>query len=84
MPLVLCPCDFLALATERRALTPLQLTLSACSCVRAAWGLHDLLSRSLWALQDENTRYIDIGPVNKALNLLSCYFENPDSIAFKR
>ena len=34
--------------------------------------------------QDENTRYVDIGPVNKVLNALACWFENPDSEAFKR
>ena len=35
-------------------------------------------------VQDENTRYIDIGPVNKAMNLLCCWFEDPDSEAFRR
>jgi hypothetical protein len=35
-------------------------------------------------LQDENTRYIDIGPVNKVMNMLCCWFENPDSIEFKK
>jgi hypothetical protein len=35
-------------------------------------------------LQDENTRYIDIGPVNKMLNMLACWFEDPDSLAFKK
>lgn len=35
-------------------------------------------------MQDENTRYIDIGPVNKAMNMLCCYFEDPDSQAFKK
>ena len=34
-------------------------------------------------LQDENTRYINIGPVNKAINMLCCYFEDPDSKAFQ-
>ncbi|KAI7837939.1 hypothetical protein COHA_008245 [Chlorella ohadii] len=34
--------------------------------------------------EDENTRYVDIGPVNKVLNMLSCWFEDPDSEAFKR
>lgn len=33
--------------------------------------------------QDENTRYVDIGPVNKVLNMLCCWFEDPDSQAFK-
>lgn len=34
--------------------------------------------------EDENTRYVDIGPVNKVLNMLACWFENPDGIAFKK
>ncbi|PRW45118.1 Cycloartenol synthase isoform A [Chlorella sorokiniana] len=34
--------------------------------------------------EDENTRYVDIGPVNKVLNMLCCWFEDPDSEAFKR
>jgi hypothetical protein len=34
--------------------------------------------------EDENTRYIDIGPVNKVINMLCCWFEDPDSTAFKK
>mmetsp|Transcript_24175 Transcript_24175/g.67231 ORF Transcript_24175/g.67231 Transcript_24175/m.67231 type:complete len:765 (-) Transcript_24175:284-2578(-) len=34
--------------------------------------------------EDENTRYIDIGPVNKVINMLSCWFENPDGEEFKK
>jgi len=34
--------------------------------------------------EDENTRYIDIGPVSKVINMLCCYFEDPDSLAFQR
>jgi cycloartenol synthase len=34
--------------------------------------------------EDENTRYIDIGPVNKIINMLCCWFEDPDSLAFKK
>ncbi|GAQ81630.1 cycloartenol synthase [Klebsormidium nitens] len=34
--------------------------------------------------EDENTRYIDIGPVNKALNLLCCFVEDPSSEALKK
>ena len=34
--------------------------------------------------EDENTRYVDIGPVNKVLNMMCCWFENPESEAFKR
>ena len=39
---------------------------------------------ALRALQDENTRYIDIGPVNKVINMLACWFDDPDSDAFRR
>ena len=35
-------------------------------------------------LQDENTRYVCIGPVNKAINMLCCWLEDPESEAFKR
>ena len=31
--------------------------------------------------EDENTRYIDIGPVSKVLNMLCCWFENPEGMA---
>ena len=34
--------------------------------------------------EDENTRYVDIGPVNKVFNMLCCWFEDPDSDAVKR
>lgn len=34
--------------------------------------------------EDENTRYIDIGPVNKVLNLLCCWLEDPNSQAYKK
>jgi cycloartenol synthase len=34
--------------------------------------------------EDENTRYVDIGPVNKVLNMLCCWFEDPDSEAFRK
>lgn len=33
--------------------------------------------------EDENTRYICIGPVNKVLNMLCCWVEDPNSNAFK-
>ncbi|KAB1212040.1 Cycloartenol synthase 2 [Morella rubra] len=33
--------------------------------------------------EDENTRYICIGPVNKVLNMLCCWVEDPNSKAFK-
>jgi len=34
--------------------------------------------------EDENTRYIDIGPVNKVINMMCCWFDDPDGEAFKR
>jgi hypothetical protein len=34
--------------------------------------------------EDENTRYVDIGPVNKVINMLCCWFEDPHSTAFKK
>ncbi|TQD85286.1 hypothetical protein C1H46_029205 [Malus baccata] len=33
--------------------------------------------------EDENTRYLCIGPVNKVLNMLCCWAEDPNSEAFK-
>ncbi|XP_057979064.1 cycloartenol synthase 2 [Malania oleifera] len=33
--------------------------------------------------EDENTRYICIGPVNKVLNMLCCWVKDPNSEAFK-
>ena len=35
-------------------------------------------------LQDENTRYVCIGPVNKVINMLCCWLEDPNSEAFRR
>eukprot|EP00884_Botryococcus_braunii_P002417 jgi/Botrbrau1/12176/Bobra.0186s0084.1 len=34
--------------------------------------------------EDENTRYICIGPLNKAMNLLCCWIDNPDCIEVKK
>lgn len=39
---------------------------------------------TLITYEDENTRYIDIGPVNKTLNMLCCWFDSPEGEAFKR
>ena len=36
------------------------------------------------AAQDENTRYVCIGPVNKCINTLACWLEDPDGEPFKR
>ncbi|CAJ2665194.1 unnamed protein product [Trifolium pratense] len=33
--------------------------------------------------EDQNTNYICIGPVNKVLNMVCCWLENPNSDAFK-
>mmetsp|Transcript_18558 Transcript_18558/g.52140 ORF Transcript_18558/g.52140 Transcript_18558/m.52140 type:complete len:764 (-) Transcript_18558:390-2681(-) len=34
--------------------------------------------------EDRNTRYVDIGPVNKAINMLACWLDNPSSEEFER
>jgi cycloartenol synthase len=34
--------------------------------------------------EDDNTRYVDIGPVNKVINMLCCWFEDPDGLPFKK
>lgn len=34
--------------------------------------------------EDDNTRFIDIGPVNKVINMLARWFEDPEGEAFKR
>ncbi|KAL9445156.1 hypothetical protein AB3S75_018196 [Citrus x aurantiifolia] len=34
--------------------------------------------------EDENTQYICIGPVNKVLNMICCWVEDPNSEAYKR
>lgn len=34
--------------------------------------------------EDENTRYVDIGPVNKVVNMLACWLEDPNGEAFKK
>ncbi|XP_027357963.1 cycloartenol synthase-like [Abrus precatorius] len=34
--------------------------------------------------EDENTNYICIGPLQKVLNMLCCWLENPNSQAYKR
>ena len=48
------------------------------------FSLHTEYKIADMCLQDENTRYVCIGPVNKAINMLCCWFEDPDSEAFKR
>ncbi|GBG00568.1 cycloartenol synthase [Raphidocelis subcapitata] len=34
--------------------------------------------------EDENTRYVDIGPVNKVINMLCCWLEDPNGEALKK
>eukprot|EP00198_Chlamydomonas_reinhardtii_P000539 XP_001689874.1 cycloartenol synthase [Chlamydomonas reinhardtii] len=34
--------------------------------------------------EDENTRYVDIGPVNKVINMLACWLEEPGGKAFQK
>ena len=38
----------------------------------------------LMKYEDESTRYIDIGPVNKFINMLCCWLDDPDGEAFER
>ncbi|PNH08616.1 Cycloartenol synthase, partial [Tetrabaena socialis] len=33
---------------------------------------------------DENTRYVDIGPVNKVINMLACWLEKPEGKAYQK
>ncbi len=39
---------------------------------------------SLCSYEDENTRYVDIGPVNKVINMLACWLEDPNGEPFKK
>ncbi|KAJ8564526.1 hypothetical protein K7X08_000986 [Anisodus acutangulus] len=53
------------------------------------WPLNKLRRKALNTVmehihyEDENTNYICIGPVNKVLNMLCCWVEDPDSEAIK-
>ncbi|KAI5581194.1 hypothetical protein POPTR_007G002200v4 [Populus trichocarpa] len=53
------------------------------------WPLNRLREKALHKVmqhihyEDENTQYICIGPVNKVLNMLCCWVEDPHSEAFK-
>ncbi|XP_047329689.1 cycloartenol Synthase-like [Impatiens glandulifera] len=55
----------------------------------ARWPAKKLREKSLQTAmthihyEDENTRYLCIGPVNKVLNMLCCWVEDPNSEAFK-
>uniref|UniRef100_A0A0D9WQ51 Squalene cyclase C-terminal domain-containing protein n=1 Tax=Leersia perrieri TaxID=77586 RepID=A0A0D9WQ51_9ORYZ len=53
------------------------------------WPLNKLRGAALSILmkhiryEDESTNYINICPINKALNMICCWIENPNSDAFK-
>ena len=46
--------------------------------------VYEIASPWAGAVQDKNTRYVCIGPVNKVINMLCCWLEDPTSEAFKR
>ncbi|KAL6629179.1 hypothetical protein ACP70R_028944 [Stipagrostis hirtigluma subsp. patula] len=58
--------------------------------VLSSWPINKLRERALDNLmehihyEDENTQYVCICSVNKALNMVCCWVENPNSDAFKR
>ena len=61
------------------------------SCLDTCLDAHAHLPRACWppltawmCAQDENTRYVCIGPVNKTLNMLAVWLEDPSSEAFKQ
>nr|CAB3448824.1 unnamed protein product [Digitaria exilis]CAB3448848.1 unnamed protein product [Digitaria exilis] len=58
--------------------------------VLSSWPVNKLRGRALGNLmehihyEDENTQYVCICSVNKALNMVCCWVDNPNSDAFKR
>ena len=56
----------------------------SCACAQDAPAWSPVPAHALGALQDENTRYVCIGPVNKVINMLCCWLEDPNSEAFRR
>lgn len=38
----------------------------------------------LMKYEDESTNYIDIGPVNKVINMLCCWLDDPEGEPFRR
>lgn len=58
--------------------------------VLSSWPINKLRERALGNImehihyEDENTQYLCICPVNKALNMVCCWVEDPNSDAFKR
>ncbi|XVF47215.1 hypothetical protein PTKIN_Ptkin03bG0091400 [Pterospermum kingtungense] len=52
------------------------------------WPLYNLRKKALQVVmrhihcEDENTRYICLGPVNKVLNMVCCWVEDPNSEAY--
>ncbi|KAG2655912.1 hypothetical protein PVAP13_1KG043900 [Panicum virgatum] len=57
--------------------------------VLSSWPVNKLRDRALYNLmehihyEDENTQYVCICALNKALNMFCCWVENPNSNAFK-
>ncbi|CAN1174794.1 Cycloartenol synthase 2 [Linum perenne] len=55
----------------------------------ATWPLHKLRERALKTVmqhihyEDHNSNYICLGPVNKVLNMLCCWVDDPNSDTFK-
>uniref|UniRef100_A0ACD5ZM08 Uncharacterized protein n=1 Tax=Avena sativa TaxID=4498 RepID=A0ACD5ZM08_AVESA len=54
------------------------------------WPFNKLRERSLRSLmdhihyEDENSNYIGLCPINKVLNMICCWVENPNSYSFKQ
>lgn len=67
-------CAFASTISACRALLYMRVCLSVC-LLQVMKHVH---------YEDENTRYVDIGPVNKIINMLCCWFEDPNSTAFKK
>jgi cycloartenol synthase len=45
-------------------------------------GLEETMK--LMKYEDESTNYIDIGPVNKVINMLACWIHDPEGQEFRR
>ncbi|KXZ42932.1 hypothetical protein GPECTOR_110g224 [Gonium pectorale] len=46
------------------------------------WALAECMKHIHY--EDENTRYVDIGPVNKVINMLACWLEDPNGEPYKK
>ena len=60
------------------ALTKVETLLMRTAPGRALRSMACALAMKHVHYEDENTRYIDIGPVNKVMNMLCCWFEDPE------